>query len=160
MNTDIHTRLEKLMNETVAFSKAHVSEGGIPFSAFVVDRAGTVLGRGVNRVLRDSDPTAHAEVDAIRDACRRLRRPYLRGAILLASGEPCAMCYMNAAYAGIDQIYFAADRMEAAAHGFDYRDGYSHFQVDPTGWTVPKVGKLPVDDALLPFKLFQERGAP
>lgn len=146
-----------LMKETVLFSEAHVSEGGIPFTALVIDQQGEILGRGVNRVQKECDPTAHAEVDAIRDACRRQRRPYLRGATLIASGEPCAMCYMAAVYAGVDDIYFAADRDEAAAHGFDYRGGYSLFRADPVQWGAPRAKKLLVDGNLRPFEIFRER---
>ncbi|NRB57590.1 MAG: nucleoside deaminase, partial [Salinicola sp.] len=62
----------RLMEDVVAYSTEHVRGGGIPFTAYVVDAKGNVLGRGVNRVLEQHDPTAHAEVEAIRDACRNL----------------------------------------------------------------------------------------
>ena len=158
MKIDISTRIAELMDEAVAYSTSHVIEGGIPFTALVVDQAGTIAGRGVNRVQKECDPTAHAEVEAIRDACRQQRTPHLRGAILLASGEPCALCYMAAMYAGIGEIYFAASRDEAASNGFDYRGGYGLYLTDPLQWRSPKIGKLPVDGHLQPFKIFQERG--
>lgn len=158
MKADISARITELMDEAVAYSKSHVVEGGIPFTAFVVDLDGTIVGRGVNRVQKECDLTAHAEVEAIRDACRRRRTPHLHRAILLASGEPCALCYMAAMYAGIGEIYFAADRDEAASHGFDYRRSYSLFRTDPLQWRSPKVGKLPVPGHLQPFKIFHERG--
>lgn len=144
-------RFARLMEEAVAFSMNHVHEGGIPFTAFVVDHDGTILGRGVNRVREHHDPTAHAEVEAIRDACHKHGRTDLRGATLLASGEPCAMCYMSALYAGIGQVLFAADRDEAAEHGFDYRRTYRLFAQDPAGWRSPSVQKLPVPGAVGPF---------
>ncbi|CNL13180.1 nucleoside deaminase [Yersinia massiliensis] len=157
MTVDLSTRLPLLMEEAVAFSTEHVHDGGIPFTAFVVDASGTVLGRGVNRVREHHDPTAHAEVEAIRDACRVHGTPHLHGATLLASGEPCAMCYMSALYAGISQVFFAVDRDEAAAHGFDYRGAYTVFASDPRNWQSPIVRKLPIPEGSRPFLVFSSR---
>ena len=154
MTTDPTSRLAQLMSEAVSFSIKHVHAGGIPFAAFVVDRTGKILGRGVNRVREHHDPTAHAEVEAIRDACRSQRTPHLHGTTLLASGEPCAMCYMSALYAGISQVFFAVGRDEAAAHGFDYRGTYALFSGDPLNWQSPSVKKLAVPDGLRPFTDF------
>ena len=150
-------RFARLMEEAVAFSMDHVHEGGIPFTALVVDQGGAVLGRGVNRVREHHDTTAHAEVEAIRDACRTHGATHMRGATLLASGEPCAMCYMSALYAGISQVFFAADRDEVAAHGFDYRGAYHVFADDPLTWRSPAVAKLPVSGGLRPFTEFRAR---
>lgn len=151
------TRLTQGMKNAVAYAVEHVSSGGVPFTAFVVDAHGTVLGRGVNRVREHHDPTAHAEVEAIRDACRTAGTTHLSGLTLLASGEPCAMCYLSALYAGIEQVYFAVDRNEAAAHGFDYRGTYSLFCHDPLAWKSPFARKLPVPEGLQPFQLFRGR---
>ncbi|QOG08843.1 nucleoside deaminase [Aureimonas sp. OT7] len=142
------------MSEAVSFSTEHVHAGGIPFTAFVVDTTGKILGRGVNRVREHHDPTAHAEVEAIRDACRVHGTPHLHGTTLLASGEPCAMCYMSALYAGISHVFYAVDRDEAAAHGFDYRGGYALFAGDPLNWRSPVVKKLAVPEGLHPFTEF------
>lgn len=147
--------LTQLMQEAVTFSKAHVHQGGIPFAALVVDANGKTLGCGVNRVREHHDPTAHAEVEAIRDACRSHGTPYLQGTTLLASGEPCAMCYVTALYAGISQVFFAVDRDEAAEHGFDYRGSYALFGRDPLRWRSPMVRKLAVPDGLRPFLDFR-----
>lgn len=149
------SRLTQLMEEAVAFSMEHVHEGGIPFTAFVVDHNGQILGRGVNRVRAHHDPTAHAEVEAIRDACRTHSAPHLTGATLLATGEPCAMCYLSARSAGISQVFFAVDRDEAAAHGFDYRGSYCLFADDPRTWLSPEVSKLVVSEGLRPFLAFR-----
>lgn len=146
----------KLMKDVVNFSTEHVHSGGIPFTSFIVDDQGEVLGRGVNRVMENNDPTAHAEVEAIRDACRNNNSPYLRGMTLLASGEPCAMCYLNALYAGIGKVIFAADRNEAANFGFDYRSSYKVLAGFPTEWAMG-IQKYATEDALEPFKLFQRR---
>lgn len=154
---DLDERLMQRMKEAVAWSAEHVHDGGIPFTAFVVDASGTVLGRGVNRVREHHDPTAHAEVEAIRNACRTVGAPNLRGLTLLASGEPCAMCYLSALYAGIGQVYFAVDRNEAAAHGFDYRGTYSLFASDPLAWQSPDARKLSVPEGMQPFLAFHSQ---
>ncbi|WP_205319951.1 nucleoside deaminase [Notoacmeibacter marinus] len=154
MTIDPSARFSSLMEDTVAYALEHVRGGGIPFSAFVIAPDGKMLGRGVNRVREHCDPTAHAEVEAIRDACRTHETPYLRGATLLASGEPCAMCYTSALYAGISRVLFAVDRDEAAAHGFDYRGGYTLFETDPCRWSSPTAGKLAVPEGLAPFAAF------
>lgn len=154
MVAGISSRLTQLMEEAIAFSMHHVHEGGIPFTAFVVDHNGQILGRGVNRVRVHHDPTAHAEVEAIRDACRTHGMTHLTGATLIASGEPCAMCYMSARSARISQVFFAVDRDEAAAHGFDYRGSYRLFADDPQTWQSPNVSKLDVSTGLKPFLAF------
>jgi guanine deaminase len=157
MADDLTELLTQRMKEVVDYSAEHVHGGGIPFTAFVVDAHGTVLGRGVNRVREHHDPTAHAEVEAIRDACRTAGTPHLRGLTLLASGEPCAMCYLSALYAGIEQVYFAVDRNEAAAHGFDYRGTYSLFSRDPLAWQSPAARKLSVPEGMQPFLVFHSQ---
>lgn len=151
MSAETDKLFGKLMEEAVAFSINHVHDGGIPFTALIVDRNGAMLGRGVNRVREHHDPTAHAEVEAIRDACRTHGTTHLRGTTLLASGEPCAMCYVSAAYAGVSRILFAVDRDEAAVHGFDYRGSYSLLADDPKTWGQPSVARLSVEEGLRPF---------
>lgn len=76
------------------------------------------MGRGNNRVLSGNDPTAHAEVVAIRDACKRLRSFHLEGCVLYTSCEPCPMCLAAAYWAKVDAIVFANTRKDAAAIGF------------------------------------------
>jgi tRNA(Arg) A34 adenosine deaminase TadA len=106
------------MAEAIALSRRGMEGGhGGPFGA-VVARDGKVVGRGHNRVLSDSDPTAHAEVVALREACRRLRRFHLEGCILYTSCEPCPMCLAAAYWARIDAVVFANTRKDAAAIGF------------------------------------------
>jgi tRNA(Arg) A34 adenosine deaminase TadA len=84
-----------------------VERSGGPFGAVVV-RNGAVLGAAGNSVLRDHDPTAHAEVNAIRQACRAIGSHDLSGAVLYSSGECCPMCYAAASWARITKVYFAA----------------------------------------------------
>jgi guanine deaminase len=91
---------------------------GGPFGSVVV-LDGRVVGQGCNQVTSTNDPTAHAEIVAIRDACRALGRFDLRGAVLYASCEPCPMCLSSALWARVDRIVYANDRFQAAAIGFD-----------------------------------------
>ena len=91
-------------------------DGG-PFGAVIV-RDGEIIAEGWNRVVASHDPTAHAEITAIRDACQRLGQFHLPGAVLYASSEPCPMCLSAAYWARIERIVFANSRAEAAAIGF------------------------------------------
>lgn len=102
----------------IALAETSVQEGGGPFGAVVV-RAGQVRGRGSNRVTRDNDPTAHAEVVAIRDACRATGDFRLDGCTLYVNCEPCPMCLAAAYWARVSRIVYAADAADAAAIGFD-----------------------------------------
>ncbi len=91
---------------------------GGPFGAVVV-RRGKIVGRGWNRVTSTNDPTAHAEVVAIREACRRLKTFRLDDCELYASCEPCPMCLSAIYWARLRKIYYANTRRDAAAIGFD-----------------------------------------
>ena len=107
------------MREAIRLSidKMEAGEGG-PFGAVVVND-GQIISRGWNRVTSSNDPTAHAEVMAIRDACKALGTFELTGCELYASCEPCPMCLAAIYWARIDQLYYAAGRADAAAAGFD-----------------------------------------
>ncbi len=96
----------------------NVGEGGGPFGALIV-QDGVELGRGVNRVTRDNDPTAHAEVCAIRAACAAKGDFRLHGTTLFTSCEPCPLCLASALWARADRVTFAAERHDAARGGFD-----------------------------------------
>ena len=101
----------------LARDKMRRGDGG-PFGALVV-RRGRIVGRGWNRVTSANDPTAHAEVTAIRDACRRLKTFRLDDCELYASCEPCPMCLAAIYWARIGKIFYAGARRDAAAIGFD-----------------------------------------
>jgi tRNA(Arg) A34 adenosine deaminase TadA len=89
-----------------------------PFGAVVV-KDGTIIGEGVNRVVPDGDPTAHAEIVAIRAACEAVGSHVLDGAVLYTSCEPCPMCLGAVWWARVKEIVYANDRTDAAAIGFD-----------------------------------------
>jgi tRNA(Arg) A34 adenosine deaminase TadA/catechol 2,3-dioxygenase-like lactoylglutathione lyase family enzyme len=105
-----------LLERAVTLATANADSGRLPFGALVV-RDGAVLGEGVNTAIGDDDPTAHAEVAAIRAACRALATLDLSGAIVVSSCEPCPMCEAVARLVGIDRIVHAAPKESAAAAG-------------------------------------------
>ena len=101
----------------LAMEGMKANEGG-PFGAVVV-KDGKIIGRGNNQVLRNHDPTAHAEIVAIRDACNHIKDFQLTGCVIYCSCEPCPMCLGAIYWARPDHIYFAASRIDAAKASFD-----------------------------------------
>lgn len=112
------------MQEAIAQAKLGIenNEGG-PFGAVVV-KNGEIIGRGHNCVPSTNDPTAHAEVTAIRDACRHLDTFNLEGCTIYTSCEPCPMCLTAIYWARIEKIFFGANQHDAAEIGFDDRFFY------------------------------------
>jgi len=104
---------------------ARGSDGG-PFGAVIVHE-GKVVGEGSNRVTTTMDPTAHAEIVALRDAAKNLGRFDLRGCVLYTSCEPCPMCLAAVYWARVDRVVYAATQDEAAAAGFDDAFLYEEF---------------------------------
>ncbi len=108
------------LQQAIDLANHSVDEGGGPFGAVIV-KQGTVIGRGNNRVTLDNDPTAHAEVQAIRDACRKENDFSLSDCVLYASCEPCPMCMAAIYWARIARVVFAASGEDASRAGFDDR---------------------------------------
>jgi len=108
-----------------AMNGMRAGDGG-PFGALIV-RDGKILGKGHNTVLKTHDPSAHAEVNAIRNACEFVKDHHLTGASLYTNFEPCPMCLGAIYWADIRQIFFAADRREAEAIGFMDKHLYDEF---------------------------------
>lgn len=127
---------ERWLEEAVALATASVGEGGGPFGAVIV-RGGEVVARGQNRVTRDLDPTAHAEVTAIRAAARAIGDFSLAGCVLYTSCEPCPLCVSASLWARLDRVVFAADRHDAARGGFDDRAFYELFDRPRSTWSMP-----------------------
>ena len=110
---------QTLMDRAVALSEEAVDRGvGGPFGA-VIAQNGEIIGEGCNLVPSSKDPTAHAEIVAIREATATLDRFDLAGCVLYSSCEPCPMCLAASHWARLDHIYFANTRSDAAAIGFD-----------------------------------------
>lgn len=109
---------EEYMRLAIALAKENIDLGGGPFAAIIV-RAGEVVATGVNRVTANNDPTAHAEVQAIRAACTKLDTFDLSGCVIYTSCEPCPMCLGAIYWAHIDKIYYGANKHDAADADFD-----------------------------------------
>ena len=121
----------------ISRQKMLAGEGG-PFGAVVV-RDDSILGEGWNRVTSTADPTAHAEIVAIRDACSRVGSFTLEGALIYTSCEPCPMCLAAIWWARISRIYYANTRNDAARIGFDDAEIYQEVTRDLTDRRIPLV---------------------
>lgn len=118
------------------------NEGG-PFGAIIVSADGRVF-EGVNRVTANLDPSAHAEVTAIRNACQALGTFDLTGAVLYTSCEPCPMCLATSLWARVERVYFAADRNDAADAGFDDAVFYRYFEGTSEDRAIMPVAQEPL----------------
>ena len=106
------------MRQAIALSSRNIDNGGGPFGAVIV-KDGEIVARGVNRVTAENDPTAHAEVNAIREAARKLGTFDLSGCDIYTSCEPCPMCLSAIYWAHIDRIFYANTQYDAKAINFD-----------------------------------------
>ncbi|WP_026535396.1 nucleoside deaminase [Arthrobacter sp. H14] len=138
------------LSEAIALAVANVQNSGGPFGAVVVTADGQVF-HGVNRVTADNDPSAHAEVMAIRNACAALETFDLTGARLYTSCEPCPMCLATSLWARLAGVYFAADRHDAADGGFDDAVFYDYFNTPPEDRSLP-VRQVPMETRTAPFE--------
>lgn len=144
---------ETFLRRAIALSSRSLETGeGGPFGAVLV-RDGKVLAEGWNRVLATNDPTAHAEVLAIREACRAESTFCLAGSILYASCEPCPMCLSAAYWAGVARIYYANTRDAAAAIGFCDAELYRELALPGEQRRVP-ARRIAIDGAFEPMELW------
>lgn len=125
--------IDDWLGQAIDLAVKNVADSGGPFGAVLV-RDGEVIGEGTNRVTAMLDPTAHAEVMAIRDACRRTSEFALTGATLYASCEPCPLCLAASLWARVDHVVFAATRTDAAAAGFDDARFHRALSASPEVW--------------------------
>lgn len=133
---------QEWMRHAIALATENVVSGnGGPFGALIV-RDGAIVGEGVNTVTATNDPTAHAEVNAIRAAAKVLHTFTLVGCELYTSCEPCPMCLAAAYWARISRIYFGSSAADAARGGFDDAFLYSEFRKDPAARTLPAMQLL------------------
>lgn len=129
----------RFIGEAVRLSREGMEKGeGAPFGAVVV-RNGKIVGRSWNKTFISCDPTAHAEIEAIRDACRELGTQDLSGCAIYCSGEPCPMCLAAIYWSNIETIYFANTREEAAAAGFNDAKIYRELLKESLARTVPEI---------------------
>lgn len=146
------------MDRAVELARKGVEQGhGGPFGAVVV-KNGVVVGEGSNEVLLSQDPTCHAEVVAIRDACRRLGSFNLAGCDLYASSEPCPMCLGAIYWSRMDRVYYANGRDVAASYGFSDEFIYDELAKPPDAREVAMI-RVPLRGAEEPFAAWKRTHA-
>ena len=144
------------MEEAIELSRKNVREGnGGPFAAIIV-KDGEVIARGTNLVTLTNDPTAHAEVVAIREACKRLKTFQLRGCELYATCEPCPMCLGAIYWARLDRVYYASTRDDAAQIGFDDLWIYEELLL-PLPKRKVRMTQIMRDEALAAFRDWEKK---
>lgn len=145
---------QKFIRQAIELGRQGMANNlGGPFGALVV-KEGFIIGRGWNQVTSANDPTAHAEVIAIREACHHLKTFQLTGCVLYTSCEPCPMCLGAIYWARPDRFVFAAARQDAANGGFDDQFMYQEFSLAPNERSIqgeqlfPDEGKALFDEWL------------
>ena len=133
MHAEYHMQF---MEEAIKEAQKAAALGEVPIGAVIV-RDGEIVGRGHNLRERDNDPTAHAEVTAIRNATAKLGTYDLSGCEIFTSCEPCPMCLGAIYWAHIDKIYYGNDRKDAAQIGFDDDFIYSELSLEPNERKLP-----------------------
>jgi len=147
---------EQMMRRTIRLSIENVERGGGPFAALVV-KEGKVLAEGVNQVTLTNDPTAHAEINAIRMATKELGTHELKDCILYSSCEPCPMCFGAIYWAKIPIVYFGNSREEAHDYGFDDSNIYRQISLPAEQRTILFKHILP-DEAIEAFRRWDQKG--
>lgn len=145
----------ELMRRAIALAKESVRNGGGPFGA-VVSRNGEIIAEASNSVTADCDPTAHAEVKAIRQAAARIGTFRLSGCNIYASCEPCPMCLGAIYWAHIDKVFYACSRHDAAAVGFDDDFIYKELSLAPAERRKPSAVML-ANEAAEAFRLWTDK---
>ena len=144
---------EKFLQMAIELAAKSAKSGkGGPFGAVIV-KDGKVIAKAHNTVTTSTDPTAHAEVNAIRKACKKLKAFQLDDCVIYASAEPCPMCLGAIYWARPKAIYYAAEKNIAARAGFD--DSFIYKEIErPQDKRKIKTHHLPLKDAPLPFKIW------
>jgi len=146
---------ESFMRRAIALSCQGVEAGGGPFGAVVV-KDGQIIGEGMNQVVPHADPTAHAEIVAIRAACAALGTHDLAGAVIISSCEPCPMCLGAIWWSRIGLVVYGNDRVDAAAIGFDDAAIYAEVAAPTEARSLP-LRRVLAEEALAAFKLWQAK---
>jgi tRNA(Arg) A34 adenosine deaminase TadA len=146
---------QALMTRAIDLSLQSVADGGGPFGC-VIAKNGVVIATGTNQVTTANDPTAHAEIVAIRAACRALDDFTLRGCHVYTSCEPCPMCLAGLWWARVDRITYANGRADAAAVGFDDKNIYAELSHPPGERKLP-LRQMMRDQALVAFSAWRAK---
>ena len=129
-----------LMRQAVQLAHANQQRGGRPFGAVIV-RDGAVIATGVNEIVQLHDPSAHAEMQAIRSATHLAQDPSLAGCTIYASGHPCPMCLAAIVMTGMERVFFAFDNVDAAPYGLSSEGTYQRLRLslDPSPLPIVRV---------------------
>lgn len=146
---------KELMRRAIELAEESVRNGGGPFGA-VIARDGRIVAEGANCVVPNADPTAHAEVTAIRRAAQAVGSHDLSGCEIFTSCEPCPMCLGAIYWAHLDKVYYACNRKDAARIGFDDDFIYQELALDPARRHKPSEILL-ADEARRAFDLWEEK---
>ncbi|MBR0182886.1 MAG: nucleoside deaminase [Bacteroidaceae bacterium] len=146
---------KEFMQMAIDASIQNVKNGGGPFGAVIV-RNGQVIATGVNRVTANNDPTAHAEVSAIRTACAQLGTFHLQDCVIYTSCEPCPMCLSAIYWSGITRIYYGNTAQDADNIGFSDKFIYDELATPMSQRSIP-VQNIMRDEALSAFRAWEEK---
>lgn len=146
---------EKFMRRAIELSVRNVEEGGGPFGAVIV-KNGEIIAEGTNRVTADHDPTAHAEVSAIRKAAKQLDTFDLSGCDIYSSCEPCPMCLGAIYWAHLDNLYYGNTKADAKAIGFDDSFIYDEINLLPEERQLKTSQYLP-EEAIAAFEKWRDK---
>ena len=147
---------QEYMRRAIALSlRAIRTNRGMPFGAVIV-RDGEVIAEAHNTVTSENDPTAHAEMNAIRAACAKLGTFRLEGCEIYASGEPCPMCLAAIYWARLDRIYYANRQEDANRVGFSDESFYREISLPPERRRIP-MSRLLGDEAVAVFSEWDQR---
>jgi len=145
----------EFMKRAIELSLESVNKGGGPFGCVIV-KDEKIVSEGSNRVTSSKDPTAHGEIVAIREACKKINNFSLSGFELYSSCEPCPMCLSAIYWARIDKVYFANTRQDAQKIDFDDSLIYSEFQKNIDKRKIPMV-QMMRSEALKAFELWDKK---
>lgn len=146
---------EELMRKAISLSVENITAGGGPFGA-VIAKNGEIIATGVNRVTDSCDPTAHAEVSAIRAAAKKLNTFDLSGYEIYSSCEPCPMCLGAIYWARLDKLYFGNTKDDAKDIGFDDSFIYKELELKPTDRRLQSE-KILRNEAIKAFENWREK---
>ena len=147
--------MDKFMKEAKEIAEKGMknNEGG-PFGAVIVDKEGNIISQGNNKVLKNNDPTAHAEITAIREACKKLNTYDLSEYILYTSCEPCPMCISAIIWSNIKKVYYGCTRKDAGEIGF--RDDSIYEYLKGENKALIELKEIDRKECLESFKKYKE----
>ncbi len=149
------TKDEIYLRQAVEIAKQNIEKGGGPFGAIIV-KDNEVVAQCGNSVTNDNDPTAHAEVNCIRSACKKLNTFDLSGCVIYSSCEPCPMCLSAIYWARLDRLVYAATRQDAAGAGFDDEFIYKEIPLANSQRSL-ECNHFSLEDGCVPFEIWNSK---